>query len=763
MQTMQDTLALMGLAASRYAFLLLLALVSYLLGALLVRREWYESRWEEVSHATALGLGLLTHGLFVLGSVGLLYRGAVAGVVALALGLGWRRWWPQAAGLLAEARRLRWAHALGALLVLGFAVPMLLLPLLPAIAWDGTEYYLRCAWLFVDQHRIVFTPHLRMAVYPHLNTMLFALGLLFSDDLGAQLTQLLALLVTAASLLGAGTRLFSARAGWWAAALLVGTPIALWLGTVAYIDMGLTLFLTVAALTFLRWLERQQLHWLLLSAAFFGFAASAKHNALPLFALCGAVVLFKSLAWRQVRPAVLFGLLGLVVAAPWYVRNAWYTGNPFFPLLPGLFGYSYLSVEDMQAMFENLNLTRRQGVRAVLELPWLLTFKPGLVRAEAPLSPGYLAALPFLLAGAWKDRWVRVLLAVFGLQAVLWFLSTQLIRHLTPSLPLLCLAVGGALHCVLPRKEGSGFILPRTGGVVLLALVLLIPSRNFARRRLRAEGLPPTTAEKREAFLAWALPTYPAYKLLNERKGHAYSLYALLDENMAYFAQGDFKGDHFGPARYRDLRASFHSGEALYQALRKLGADHFLVNFSRYSEPLPQDEFFHAHFKPILSHPSYRLYELLEQPRPLKTGLNLLYNPGFEELEQGRPKGWGQAGTPEVLMDPDGQHVVKATGESNVFHQEVSVQGGRGYRLSFRARSALGEPQKARLQVNWIDESRQFLPADTEMVRVGPEWKSYAVQLVAPTNAHRGSIPLTPHGDSEVLFDDVRFEPLLEQ
>jgi len=752
---MQNALSLMGFAALQYTFLGVLALVAWLLGSLFVRRDWYTSQWEQASHATALGLGMLAHLLFFLGSLGLLYRSAVGGVVVLVLGLGWRRWWPQARELLTAARRLRPLQGLGVLLVLGFAVPMLLLPLLPPTTWDAIQSYLRWSWLYVDQHQLIPTPNLRMVVYPHLNTMLFTLGLLFANDLAAQLTQSLMLLVTAAALVGTGTRLFSARAGWWAAALLAGSPVILLLSSVAYIDMGLTLFLTVAALTFLRWFEEGERHWLLLSAAFFGFAASAKHNALPLFALIGVVILWKALMRRQFGHVVLFGLLGLAVMAPSYVRAAYYTGNPFYPLLPGIFGYSYLSPADMKHLFDDLNLTRREGLRAVFEVPWFMTFKPHLVRAEAPLSPGYLAALPFLLVGAWKDRWVRALLLVFGVQAVVWFTSSQLIRHLVPGLPLLSLAVGGALHRVLPLFEGRGPRLLRTGAVAVLALVLLLPARNFARHQLPQEGVP-VTAEQREQFLLRALPSYASYKLLNERKGRQYSVYALFDENMAYFAQGNFMGDHFGPVRYTQVREAMATGESLYKTLRRLGADHFLINRARCPDALPQDAFFQSHFTLLHAQADHLLYALTDTPQPLKVSSNLIRNPGFDDLYQGRPRGWGQTGTPEVIIEPDGQTRVKGLGDTNVFHQEVPVTGGHLYFLGFRARSASSEAQQARLQVNWMDASGQFLPASAQIITVDTEWKSYEMPLVAPPEAHRGSIPATPHGDGQVLFDDFR-------
>src|SRR5207244_7201280 len=71
-----------------------------------------------------------------------------------------------------------------------------------------------------------------------------------------------------------------------------------------------------------------------------GLAAGSKLLGLLVPALLGAALL-AVLAWRAepgrrlVRAGLAFGLIVLVAASPWYVRNAVETGNPIYP-----FGYS---------------------------------------------------------------------------------------------------------------------------------------------------------------------------------------------------------------------------------------------------------------------------------------------------------------------------------------------------------------------------------------------------------------------------------------
>lgn len=83
---------------------------------------------------------------------------------------------------------------------------------------------------------------------------------------------------------------------------------------------------------------------------------------------------------------------------------------------------------------------------------------------------------------------------------------------------------------------------------------------------------------ERHAYLSERLqPGYPAYKFLNGLRGSDYIVYALLDENMVYCAEGTFLGDNYSPARYSRVMRTLHSDEALYDELRTMGADYFLV------------------------------------------------------------------------------------------------------------------------------------------------------------------------------------------
>jgi hypothetical protein len=196
----------------------------------------------------------------------------------------------------------------------------------------------------------------------------------------------------------------------------------------------------------------------------------------------------------------------------------------------------------------------------------------------------------------------------------LWFFSSQDARHLLPVLPIVCHLVARELDGVLRRlsrgrDSGPGW---RLGGApaAALALLLLWPGWRENYLRIARRGPVPTTRAGRERFLADHWPSYPAYVLLNRTHGRHYAVVALHDPFMAYFADGRFMAGEWGPAGRARIEARLGDGQSLYEALRTLGASHFLVKGDPRLPSLPDDEAFRRHFRLLLAGPQVRLFEL---------------------------------------------------------------------------------------------------------------------------------------------------------
>ncbi|MEW8960034.1 MAG: carbohydrate binding domain-containing protein, partial [Moorella sp. (in: firmicutes)] len=252
----------------------------------------------------------------------------------------------------------------------------------------------------------------------------------------------------------------------------------------------------------------------------------------------------------------------------------------------------------------------------------------------------------------------------------------------------------------------------------------------------------------------------PAYKFLNDLKGSKYTLYALYDENMAYFADGQFMGDWFGPARYSRISSKLSDSQALYEELKTLGANYILFNRQRSRLELPDDKFFQNHFKLVYARAYVLLFELSEKPLKRKLGSELLKNSGFENLEGEQPSSWQHVGKPAIdtsgISSHSGFVAVRGEGSENVFYQTVPVKPGGLYLLSYYAR-ANRQGQMARLQVNWSNAQGGFLKTDIKLVKIGSEWKQYEMTVTAPSQAAFATVYVSPHEQSSVWFDDLSF------
>jgi len=596
-------LVVLKFVAAHYIFVGVLGLVSYAIGYRLTRRISYDSFLEEVSMCTSLGLGTLAFLIFLIGLLGGLYILLVIAACVVASYPAFPRLFKKVRSTLSTLRARAIALS-GAVLL--WSIPLMIMPLYPPTAFDSTMYFLASAKIYAHNHQVVVTPFLRLPVLTQLNEMLFVLAFLFYDDIAAQLIQLLMLVVVVCAVAAFSQKYFSKEASWWSAALMLANPMVLFAGAVAYVDVSLLLFGTLAAYSFWNWFYSRERLWLLVSGAFCGFAASTKYPGLFFPFVLGLITVYIAIRERKYSIPFQLAAVTTAIAAPWYVHNYYGTGNPVFPFFPQLFGYSWWSPEDVQHFLSVMKgIGFGHGLRAWVLLPWHLAFRQDVFFGAMPVSTLYFFALPVLAVFAVKDAKVRKLVGFAAALTVFWFYSQQELRYL--------LATAASLDKLLSaipfsRKWSHHWIV-----AALIGAALTYGGWQFARGMVRWSGPIPATPQQREDYLTQRLPTYPAYKLLNALKGDNYRVYALYDVNVAYYADGTFMGDIFGPARYAPIAQSLTDGRALYSGLKRLGTDFFLVNSTGWAVKVPEDAFFQQHFKLIYSRTSVRLFQLSEE------------------------------------------------------------------------------------------------------------------------------------------------------
>lgn len=757
------------LALGHYAALALVAALAWLYGRRLTARVPYQTRLEATIFSLAIGLGAIAYLILFLGLLHLLYAPLLAALLALgaiACREVWRDWprrvndyWQGRIEIRSWLRR-RWAVIIAAGIVTVLMLPLLVLPLYPPTEWDAVGQHLAAAKIYAEQHTLVFTTYLRYPVFPQTNQMLFAGALLLGDDLLAQMIEWLMLMILVGGIIACGGRHLTPRAGWWGAALLLSNPIVLKMGAAAYVDVALSLYVFLGGYAFWNWVKKKERVWLMMAGVLLGLAFSVKYPALFFILLLLPVAFIAGRGRERWTAPLLMGGLAFAVALPWLARNFHYTRNPLFPfyyeLFAPLFGYGRWRPEYLGALLAD---PPGRGVgktlAGLLILPWELTTNHQAFEAEAAMSPLYLILLPLTMIVAVWRRSVRLLLLAAASFALFWWGNYQILRYLMPAFPFFSLAAGGAVDEICRLIPGLPALPARRAWTAAVAAALLWPGWSYACEQW--PGPPPATAGRRDLFITTRLPTYPLYQFLNRRYGRDYTLYALHEENMFYFADGRMMGDWFGPASFDRIRSRMKDGEALYQELQRLGADHLLIDFTGKGRlKAPQDEAFSRHFRPLLVRAREALFDLREQPLERSIGVNLLANPGFEDGAGDEAAGWSKRGGARIdrELPYSGSAAVVCRGAAESFSQSLTAQPGGIYRLRYAAR-AESENQTARLQISWVIANRTGIGQDVQVVDLDREWGIFETDVIAPPGAAFGIVEVAPQTGGRVWFDEV--------
>lgn len=567
--------------ATHLLALALVAATAWAAGTLLARPLSLNGRAERLAVPIALGLAVLAHLGFLLGALGLLRTGVLIGVIVAIHAASLRTWRAAFADLRISGRWI----ALGLLAL----APLFVLAIYPPTGFDEIMYHLPFARAFAQSGSLPATPALRFPVFPALAELLAAEALLLAGDVATHLVTLVAVLATAGLLVAWGRRAFSPRAGWIAAALYLGNPIAVHLAGTSYVDPILALFVTGAL--FSAWIHRDsgERGWLFLAAVFAGSAAGVKY--LGLF-FAAAIFADLVLGLRKLSAPLLFALVSFVVLAPTHARIAAHTGNPIFPFLPGIFGST---AWDPIALKPMKDLVASETVIRFVRLPWDVIFHRSAVGHQPPFSPYYLLGLPLLFAGAFRDSRIRRLLAIpLVWWAVFLFLPRDS-RYLLPILPAVSLALAGSIR--LERR----FLLAAA------CVLAFLPGWLYAGYRIALQGPPPAAEAERDVYLASKLPLYPAVRHLDRISSVAYAFHA---ENMKYFHEGELYGDWIGPTSFGRIRPLVEPPAVLHRELRKLGASHLLLAKGPGGVRPPRTAEWQRWFRKVYEDPYAEIYEL---------------------------------------------------------------------------------------------------------------------------------------------------------
>lgn len=424
------------------------------------------SRCQRLLYAYALGMGAVSLAVLLLGLAELLHVWSTAGVGALVGGAWWakrRRTPKDDPPAEAESPSTPW------LLILAgpFLMFALLAAMIPTPDYDALAYHLLGPKEWFLQGRIQFLPHNVYTTFPFLTEMFSLLGMAASGDwfLGGLVGQTVLWSFGPAgglALYVLGDRLFGRQAGWTAALIYLTTPWIYRLSSIPYVEGALLFYTVVAVDASLR--IAQSPRWGAVAGALAGCAFCCKYTgAVTTLAPVAVILLFD--AWKRRRwSAVVWAGVGVaVVAGPWLVRNAVWTGNPVYPLAANVFPSPYWSAEQAEKFRDahDAEVFDWPSVqRYLMEIPATSDWQSALVFAFAPLA--LLGARPRAAGWLW--------LLVLYLFIVFWGLTHRLDRFWLPLEPFAAILAGA----------GVAWLASGVGKVVCWSLVGLALVYNLA-------------------------------------------------------------------------------------------------------------------------------------------------------------------------------------------------------------------------------------------------------------------------------------------
>jgi len=469
----------------------------------------------------AVGLGALSYAVLTVGLAGLLRTSVLVALTAAIFLAARKEHIPMAGDVMRAVQRALKLSAVDRWCLLGCLVAVLLM-LLGALAppsgndWDGLSYHLAAPKLYLREGRIFFIPYDHHTNFPFTVEMLYTVGLAVANPGAARTFHTLmgVLCGCGAALLWrrrAGERMMAVPA-----LLFLSAPLVSWCGTVAYNDLGMALYVLLAAYGVVVWLDTQDRRWLALSGICAGLALGTKMTAMIPVGLL-AVWTFAFSGRRPLRErAVDAGALlapAVLIASPWYVKSWVWTGNPVYPFFYSVFGGVNWSAEAARMYAQEQGMFGvGRSLPAFLLLPFTLTFHPELFSRGVGVfgSPGpfALAFVPLAALSRPVDRRFAAL-GLFSLAyLVVWFNLTQQSRYLVPILPFAALlatwGLRGALDRQAVRSAASAVLAVQT--VILCGLLAL----------LVRPGIPVVLGAKgAEEYLARALDVYSAQRWIN--------------------------------------------------------------------------------------------------------------------------------------------------------------------------------------------------------------------------------------------------------
>lgn len=575
-----------------------------------------------------LGLFLISLVTFLLGIVGLLYSGVfrISLIILFIVLLIYYTKKITRKGRVSPLKRKNPDTLICWILLVIMGLVCLSYTLTPPVQSDGLRYHLFAPQEYIKGHRIQYIPLSALSNSPFAIEMLFMYGMLVNGDLLAKLFHfslwILCIFLIRTFIFHFTSKPQNEKATFPSrnfiflfSGLLFGTiPAISSLACWSFIDLGIAAYFLGFVFSLCLFSEKRERGFLILSGIFGGAALGTKYTMLPMILLgcliIGIMEIYQSGAVEKekshripsfIRVPFFIGIIALILALPWYIKNLINTGNPFYPLL-----YQWFDGKDWSAAnaaFYAAKAAQKGFPKTLFHLilsPFHATFFWKKFESFNP-GPFVLFMLPFLL---WilvllKEKTKRktmITLSIFSIgYYLMWFFGYQSNRFLIPFFMLIAVISGFIL---LDLREKAPNICRALCAVLFLCIIY---SSAFSIRWILTETQPDPLPvflglETREQYLSKALDYYPAIRAVNEDVPPEETILCIGEHRGYYFKPKLLISDWFDTPVILDLIRKTKTNEEIFARLMEQRCTHVFYNkgeLAKYREP-----YFKPRFKP---------------------------------------------------------------------------------------------------------------------------------------------------------------------
>jgi len=451
----------------------------------------------------------------------------------------------------------------------------------PVVAFDALLYHFSLPTIWLNTGNYHFTSYIPWEGYPQLVEFIYCIPLSLLNDRAAQ-----TLNVVAAFIIIMGTWGFvSKRFGKLAATIFIILFTSMTITRVAITSCGVEVFtagfeIAIIILFILVFLEKKAdlFSGILLCGLIGGVSASTKYpgfftciNLGLSFFILSYIFKFKFNSPLKLKHWILMCFISFLVVLPFYLKNFYYTSNPFYPLFPDLFKTKYVN-----------NITKNFGTKTLFvagyetsiyrylltpislftnESNFLYEWNGGLLPIVVFLMPLVLFFKPL------KHKYEDIVFTYFLVYGVIYFLFwllfiPHIVRFLYPALIIL----------MVPASISAVQLMRYSRILKILVLILVIGPCLYFQAPNRFHGM------FRELDLDVILNSKSKWEYLNNTKDflviyNAFPAYEFLYKNTKKNDKVVFSQEarrYYSKAQYHCARASVYASFLLEQNIKEI-------------------------------------------------------------------------------------------------------------------------------------------------------------------------------------------------